>query len=136
MSPSLRGGSVVLDAEGLSRVIRHDPSMDALLKVARSNKVPIIISAATLVEVIHPRIDRAALLWTVSRLQVEPVTKDISFMAADLLQAAGKQGHTHALDALVCATALAEKGMATIFTSDPTDIKALVAGRATVVPLH
>ena len=136
MNLGLRGGPVVLDAEGLSRVVRHDPSMDALLKAARYNRVPIVISAVTLVEVIHPKINRSALAWTLSRLRVEPVTEELSLAAANLLQAAGKHGHTHALDAIVCATALSEQGMATIYISDPGDIKAFVAGRATVVPLH
>ena len=136
MNDDVRGGSVVLDAEGLSREIAFDPYMQYIFKNARSNGVPIIISTVTLVEVIHPRINRAALMWTLSQINAQPVTKELSFAAADLLQAAGKHGHTDALDALVCATALAEHGMATIYTSDPTDIKALVAGRATVVPLH
>ena len=163
MNSNLQGGSVVLDAEGLSRIITKDHYMLALLKRTRANEVPIVISAVTLVEVIHPRTNRAALAWTLSQLRVEPVTEALSLTAANLLQAAGKHGHTHALDAIVCATALAEKGMATIYTptkaegrtnlfvlpkprkvlrrvvpstSDPGDIKALVSSRATVVPLH
>ena len=136
MTSNLDGGSVVLDAEGLSRAVTRDPYMQTILRRAISNNVPIVVSAVTLVEVIHPRINRSALAWTLSRLRIEPVTEDLSLTAANLLQAAGKHGHTHALDAIVCATALAEQGMATIYTSDPDDIKTLVAGRATVVPLH
>ena len=136
MNSELRGGPVVLDAEGLSRAIILDSYMQFVFRNARSNKIPIVISAVTLVEVIHPKINRAALAWTLSQLRVEPVTEELSLNAAGLLQAVGKHGHTDALDAIVCATALAEPGMATIFTSDPDDIEALVAGRATVVPLH
>jgi len=136
MNDNLGGGSVVLDAEGFSRVILREPYMYGLIREAVSNAVPVVISAVTLVEVVHPRINRAALMWTVSILRVIPVTQDLSFLAANLLHSARKHGHTHALDALVCATALSEKGMATIYTSDPGDIEALVAGRATVVPLH
>jgi len=113
---------------GMNRWIR--------VKRALANEVPVVISAVTLVEVIHPKINRAALAWILSQVSVEPVTKQLSLAAAELLQAAGKHGHAHALDALVCATALAEEGVATIYTSDPNDIEALVAGRATVVPLH
>ena len=126
----------MLDAEGFSRLVMRDHYMYTLLMDVQTNQVPIIISAVTLVEVIQPRTNRAALAWTLSQVTVEPVTKDLSLAAVALLQAAGKHGHTHALDAIVCATALAAEGHATIFTSDPTDIKALVAGRATVVPLH
>ena len=113
MNSDLRGGSVILDAEGLSRAIIYDPYMQYLFKDARSNGVPVIISAVTLVEVVHPRLNRTSLAWTLSQLRVEPVTKQLSLAAADLLQAAGKHGHTHALDALVCATALAAVGHAT-----------------------
>ena len=153
----------MLDAEGFSRLIARDPYMQTIVARMLSNEVPVIISAVTLVEVIHPRINRAALAWTLSQITVVPVTKDLSLAAADLLQTTSKHGHTHALDAIVCATALSEQGMATIYTptmaegitnsfvmpkprkvlrrvapstSDPTDIEALVAGRATVVPLH
>ena len=136
MNASLDGSHVILDAEGLSRLIRRDAYMYGILMEAGINQVPIIISAITLVEVIHPKLNRAALAWTLSNLTVQPVTKQLSLAAADLLQAAGKHGHTHALDAIVCATALAEQGMATIYTSDPSDIETLVAGRATVVPLR
>ena len=136
MNSGLKGGLVVLDAEGLSRTISRDPYMQYVFNNVRNNDVPIIISAVTLVEVIHPKINRAALSWTLSRLRVEPVTEQLSLAAADLLQAARRHGHTHTLDALVCATALAQVGHTTIYTSDPDDIEALVAGRATVVPLH
>ena len=136
MSPGLRGGPAVLDAEGLSRAVRRDPYLQFLIEEARNHRVPVIVSAATLVEVVYPRIDRAALAWTVSRLRVEPVTKDLALAAAALLESAGKHGHSHALDALVCATALAATGHATIYTCDPDDIKALVNGQATVVTLR
>ena len=136
MNSDLHGGLVILDAEGLSRAITRDPYMRFIFSDAHNNGVPIIISAVTLVEVIHPKINHAALSWTLSLIRVEPVTKQLSLAATNLLQIAGKHGHTHALDAIVCATALASEGHATIFTSDPTDIEALVARRATVVPLH
>lgn len=41
-----------------------------------------ITSTATLVEVVHPWINRPALEWTLSRLVVEPVTESISGHAA------------------------------------------------------
>ncbi|GCB47421.1 hypothetical protein SNL152K_4726 [Streptomyces sp. NL15-2K] len=44
------------------------------LTAARDADLPVVTSAAVLVEVIHPRINDAALRWTLSRLRVEPVT--------------------------------------------------------------
>lgn len=66
-----------------------------------------ITSAATLVEVIHPRINRPALEWTLSRLVIEPVTEPIACHAAALLADVGLHGHKYAIDAMLSATALA-----------------------------
>ena len=86
-----------------------------------------ITSAASLVEVIHPRINDAALKWTLSRLRVEPVTPALAQSAATLLRAAGLHGHTYAIDAMLCATALAQPGRTTILTSDVEDVTRLTA---------
>jgi DNA polymerase III epsilon subunit-like protein len=94
------------------------------------------VSAATLVEVIHPRLDRAAFNWTLSTLTVAPVTKSVSLRAADLLLGAGRSGHDAALDALVCATALQAGARPTIFTSDPNDIRALAGEHTVIVALR
>ena len=55
-----------------------------------------ITSAALLVEVTHPRINDAALKWTLSRLRVEPA---LTQSAATLLRAARLHGHEYAIDA-------------------------------------
>jgi hypothetical protein len=49
---------------------------------------------------------------------------------------AGFHGHRHAIDARAAATALAHPGRATIYTSDPDDLEALVDGKADVIPLR
>ncbi|MBE1456769.1 putative nucleic acid-binding protein [Nocardiopsis terrae] len=92
-------------------------------------------SAATLVEVVHPRIRRPALDWVLSRIIIEPVTRDVSLLAAQLLRDADLHGHRHAIDAMLCATALRVGGPATILTSDPDDLLALCAGRAAVIKI-
>ncbi len=63
-----------------------------------------ITSAATLVEVIHPRINRPALGWTLSRLVIAPVTEPIARHAAALLADVGLHGlhgHKHTVDAML-----------------------------------
>lgn len=70
-------------------------------------RLRVITSAATLVEVVHPRVNRPALEWTLSRLVVEPVTEAVARNAAVLLADAGLHGHTYAIDAMLGATALA-----------------------------
>jgi predicted nucleic acid-binding protein len=87
------------------------------------------------VEVIHPRINRPALEWTLSRLVVEPVTEPIARQAASLLANARLHGHSYAIDAMLGATALAAPGPVTILTSDPEDLTAMCRGHATVIKI-
>ncbi len=129
------GGTLVLDSEGLAGLVRRDRDVTAWLALARADDLRVVTSAATLVEVIHPKIKRPALEWALSRIVVEPVTEAIARHAASLLSDAGMHGHIHALDAILGATALAARGPATILTSDPDDLGALCAGGATVVKL-
>jgi len=95
----------------------------------------VLTSAATLVEVVHPGIRRPALEWTLSRITVEPVTEEVARTACALLSEAGLHGHKHAIDAMLCATALRAEAPAVILTSDPDDLLALCAGRAAVIKI-
>ena len=105
------------------------------LALARDDDMRVLTSAATLVEVVHPRIRKPALEWTLSRVVVEPVTESIARAAIGLLSAAGLHGHKHAIDAMLCATALAAPGPVTALTSDPDDLALLCDGRVTVIKL-
>lgn len=69
------------------------------------------------------------------RLIVEPVTEEIARAAAGLLADAGLHGHQQAIDAMLCATALASAPPAVVLTSDPDDLKTLGGQRITVVKL-
>jgi predicted nucleic acid-binding protein len=128
-------GTLVLDSEGLAKAVRHDRELTGWLALARADDIRVITSAVTLVEVMHPRLKRPALEWTLSRLVVEHVTEGIARSASALLGDAGLHGHTHAIDALVAATALASPGPVTILTSDPEDLKALCGRGATVIKI-
>ncbi|MFD5427570.1 type II toxin-antitoxin system VapC family toxin [Streptomyces sp. NPDC127084] len=127
-------GALILDSEGLAKAVQRDREVHEWLSAARGADLPVITSAAVLVEVIHPRINDAALQWTLSRLRVEPVTQAIARSAATLLRAAGLHGHKYAIDAMLCATALALPGRVTILTSDPEDIAMLTAQHPRVTP--
>ncbi|CAH9413785.1 PIN domain-containing protein [Streptomyces globisporus] len=120
-------GALVLDSEGLAQAVRRNREVQEWLEAARDADIPVITSAVVLVEVIHPRIDSAALSWTLSRLRVEPVSQTLAHTAASLLRNAGLHGHEYAIDALLCATALAHPGRVTILTSDVEDIGLLTA---------
>jgi predicted nucleic acid-binding protein len=132
-SPAVPGGTLVLDSEGLAKAVLRDRTITAWLALARADDLRVITSAATLVEVVHPRINRPALEWTLSRLVVEPVTEPLARHAAALLADAGLHGHKYAIDAMLGATALAAPGPVMILTSDPEDLTALCSGRVTVI---
>ncbi|MEL3947286.1 type II toxin-antitoxin system VapC family toxin [Streptomyces sp. LNU-CPARS28] len=125
-------GSLVLDSEGLAKAVQRDREVHEWLTAARDADLPVITSAAVLVEVTHPKINDAALKWTLSRLRVEPVTQAIAQSAATLLRTAGLHGHRYAIDAMLCATALAHPGHVTILTSDVEDIAMLTADHARI----
>ncbi|ELP69378.1 type II toxin-antitoxin system VapC family toxin [Streptomyces turgidiscabies] len=118
-------GALVLDSEGLAKSVQRDREIHEWLTAAREADLPVVTSAAVLVEVIHPRINDAALKWTLSRLHVEPVTQAVAQSAAALLRTAGLHGHKYAIDAMLCATALRRPGRVTILTSDVEDIDLL-----------
>ncbi|MFF4215582.1 PIN domain-containing protein [Streptomyces nondiastaticus] len=120
-------GALILDSEGLAKAVQRGREVHEWLTAARDADLPVITSGAVLVEVVHPRINDAALKWTLSRLRVEPVTQAVAQSAATLLRTAGLHGHKYAIDAMLCATALAQPGRITILTSDVEDIAMLTA---------
>lgn len=127
--------TLVLDSGGLAKAVVRDRELTAWLAAARAEDERVITSAATLVEVIHPRIDRRSLDWVISRLTVEPVTAEIARHAGRLLERAGLHGHRHAIDAMLAATALSARGPTTVLTSDPDDIAALCGSQVTIVKM-
>ncbi|MEU8870788.1 PIN domain-containing protein [Streptomyces javensis] len=129
------GGTLVLDSEGLAKAVLRDRAVTGWLALARADDLRVITSAATLVEVVHPRINRPALEWTLSRIVVEPVTDAVARHAAALLADTGLHGHKYAIDAMLGATALAAPGPTAVLTSDPEDITALCGGHVTVIKI-
>ncbi|MFE9242931.1 type II toxin-antitoxin system VapC family toxin [Nocardiopsis sp. NPDC006938] len=134
-NPHRPNGTLVLDSEGLARAVLQDRDITRWLVLARADDSRVITSSATLVEIIHPRINRAALEWQLSRLTIEPVTEYVAREAARLLSSAGLHGHRHAIDAMLCATALTAPGPVTILTSDPDDLRKLCGNKATVIKI-
>ncbi len=138
-TPAVAGGTLVLDSEGLAKAVQRDRDVTSWLALARADDMRVITSAATLVEVVHPRIRRPALEWTLSRIVVEPVTEEIARHAAVLLGDAGLHGHKYAIDAMLCATALAGagpgRGPVTVLTADPGDLMAFCGSRVTLTKI-
>jgi hypothetical protein len=134
-SRAVSSGTLVLDSEGLSKAVLQDREVIGWLALARADDMRVITSSATLVEVIHPRVKRAALDWLLSRLVIESVTESCARRAAALLVDAGLHGHKYAIDAILCATALAAPGPVTVLTSDPEDLTALGGSQITVIKI-
>jgi hypothetical protein len=128
-------GTLILDSEGLAKAVRRVREITEWLALARADDLRVVTSAATVVEVSHPGINRPALDWTLSRIVVEPVTEPIARRAAAILAETGWHGHAHAIDAMLSATALAAAAPVTVLTSDPEDISALCGTSITVIKI-
>jgi predicted nucleic acid-binding protein len=122
-------GTLVLDCDGLSKVVLKDRTAMARLAQARVDSLRVVTSAATLVEARDPRTNQARFDWAVSRLVIEPVTEDLARAASKLLAAHRLHGHQHAIDAMVAATALAAAAPRIVLTSDPQDL-AMLCGQS------
>jgi predicted nucleic acid-binding protein len=126
-------GTLVLDGEGLSKIVLRDRPAMARLAQASIDGLRVVSSAATLVEARDPRMDQARFDWAVSRVVIEPVTEDLARAASRLLAAHRLPGHRHAIDAMAAATALACAAPVILLTSDPDDLATLCGQGVRVV---
>jgi hypothetical protein len=121
--------TLVLDCDGLSKIVIKDRTAMARLAQARLDGLRVVASAATLVEARDPRMNQARFDWAASRLVIEPVTEALARAASRLLAQHRWHGHQHAMDAMVAATALAAPPPRILLTSDPQDL-AVVCGES------
>ena len=127
--------SLVLDSQGLSSWIDRDRKMMRLLEQAERDGADLAISAATIIEVSYGGVDSARLNWLLSRIRVEPVTKESARRSADLLKKARLHGHKYAIDAMVAEVALRLSGPVVVLTSDVDDMAKLCGRRVRIVGL-
>jgi hypothetical protein len=125
----------VLDCEALSRAALGDPGMTSRLKNAHKSGIPIVTSSMTLVEAYHDKIGASAWSWTMSRIIVEPVTKETADEAIRLLRRTGLHGHKYAIDAALAVIASRQRGRVALFTSDEDDMTKLCPPTVRVMPL-
>jgi selenocysteine lyase/cysteine desulfurase len=126
-------GTLVLDCDGLSKIVLKDRVTMARLAQARVDGLRVVASAATLVEARDPRMNQARFDWAASRLVIEPVTEALARAASKLLASRHWHGHQHAMAALVAATALAATAPRILLTSDPQDLAMLCGESVRVV---
>lgn len=127
--------TVVLDSEGLSAWIAQDRKILALFKVFHEMGADLAISANTIVEVSHSRVNMPRMQWALSRVKVEPVTEQTAKEAAKLLKTAGLHRHKYAIDATVAETALRQAGPVAILTSDVDDMTRLCGQHVRLISL-
>ncbi|MGN5634166.1 hypothetical protein [Streptomyces sp. AC154] len=122
----------VLDSEALSKSVLRDRAMTAVLTRAHQSGFRVVTSSMTLIEAYHSNIRTAVWNWAMSRVVVEPVTKDIADGAIRLLRETGLHGHKYAIDAALAVIADRQPGRVVVFTSDEDDMGKLCGARVLV----
>ncbi|MGW9439285.1 type II toxin-antitoxin system VapC family toxin [Streptomyces sp. NPDC055607] len=118
-------GTLLLDSEGLSKLYLKDRTVLAFVQAATEEGVRVATTVMTRLEADHDRVHPARVLWVLSRIDVRPVTREVSDEAARLLREHRLHGHTYAIDAVLAAVARAARAPVTVLTSDPEDLTPL-----------
>jgi hypothetical protein len=126
-------GTLVLDSEGLSKLLADDETVVALVAEARSRGMEVVISALTIIEAVHARTNKARLGWVLSGLRAVPVGDEEAKAASALLMGAGLHGHKYAIDAAVAEAALRQQRPVVMLTSDVDDMTKLYGARVRLV---
>ncbi|MEU5769119.1 PIN domain-containing protein [Streptomyces asoensis] len=128
-------GTLVLDSEGLSKLIADDETAVALVAEARSRGMEVVICSLTIIEAVHARTNRARLSRLLSGLRVIPVGDEEAKAASALLMGAGLHGHKYAIDAAVAEAALRRQRPVVMLTSDIDGMAKLCGDRVRLVAL-
>jgi hypothetical protein len=126
-------GTLVLDCEGLSKLVGDHEPVVALAAEARKRGMEVVISALTIIEAAHRRTDKARLGWVLSGVRIVPVGDEEAKAASALLTNAGLHGHKYAIDAAVAEMALRQRRPVVLLTSDIDDMTKLCGDRVRLV---
>lgn len=121
--------AVVLDSHGLSKAADGDRRIALMLAASIAARIPVIVSAITLVEVLRGHRRDAAVHLLLKGCRVEPVSAEVGRAAGELL---GHTGRKDTVDAVVAVTAARLPGSVRLLTSDPSDLGALTDDLAKV----
>ncbi|MFE2677824.1 PIN domain-containing protein [Streptomyces hygroscopicus] len=132
---STRLETVVLDSQGLSAWVAQDRKVLAMFQVFHEMGADLVVSANTIIEVSHSRVNLSRLNWTLSRVKVEPITEQAAKAVAELLKSAGLHGHKYAIDATVAEAALRQPAPVAVLTSDTDDMAKLCNDRVRLIGL-
>jgi hypothetical protein len=126
-------GTLVLDCEGLSKFVRDEEPVVALIAEARNRGMEVVISALTVIEAAHRRIDKARLAWVLSGLRIVHIGEEEAKTASAMLINAGLHGHKYAIDAAVAEMAVRQRRPVVMLTSDIDDMTKLCGDKVRLV---
>ncbi|MDG9684637.1 DNA-binding protein [Streptomyces sp. DH18] len=78
-------GTLVLDCEGLSKLVRRTPEITEWLAAAEAEDIRVVTSSVTLVEARDPRVDQDRFDYATSRVNIIPPAEAIARHASKLL---------------------------------------------------
>ena len=125
------GGTLVLDAHGVTQAASNDQQVQAFLTAARARDARVVVSTITLTEVLRAGPRDTDIHRVLNRVSHIPLTPTLARAAGELLGATGLNDATTA--AVIAATALSQPGPLVILTSDPRHLRRLTARHPTVV---
>ena len=126
-------GTLVLDCEGLSGFVSDHEPVVALIAEARSRGMEVVISALTIIEAVHGRMNKARLSWILSSMRIVNVGDEEAKTASAMLMKVGLHGHKYAIDAAVAEMALRQRRPVVMLTSDVDDMTMLCGDRVRLV---
>lgn len=128
----VRPHSILLDAEAVSALAGDDRSMQAWATFAKRSDSVIYASSLTLAEVTDGSARDVAVRRAVKAVRLVDVGQDVGYRAGLLRVTAAGSRRKHrdlTVDAVVAATALTLPVPVVVLTSDPEDLRLLLAGR-------
>ncbi|MEV5707339.1 DNA-binding protein [Actinoallomurus sp. NPDC052274] len=126
-------GTLVLDCEGLSKLVDDHERVVALVTESRKRGMEVVISALTIIEAAHRRTDKARLAWLLSGVRIVHVGEEEAKAASTRLINAGLHGHKYAIDAVVAEMAVRQRRPVVLLTSDIDDMTKLCGDRVRLV---
>lgn len=126
-------GTLVLDCEGLSKLVSDHEPVVALVAEARKRGMEVTISALTIIEAAHRRTEKARLAWVLSGVRIVHIGDEEAKAASAMLINAGLHGHKYAIDAAVTEMALRQRRPVVMLTSDIDDMTKLCGDRVRLV---
>jgi predicted nucleic acid-binding protein len=118
-------GTLVLDAQGVTKLAAGDAAVRALALNTRQRGGLVVTAASTLAEVLRGGPKDAPVHQALRHVNIASIGKDLGRKAGELLGAAGMSGHRDTVDSLLAAVALAQQRPVVLLTSDPADMARL-----------